>query len=94
MDASDLLNWAKAKRVVLHDDFNAEIQAGFISGDDAFDACVKLFGMLEVLLDNRTSGEPDDLLVKSVEGWILGRAGNSERGAGNVPSLNPGTLQL
>jgi hypothetical protein len=93
MAGGDLLSWAKAKGVVLHDDLNAEIQAGFISGDDAFDACVGLFGTLEVLLDNRASGEPDDLLVKSVEGWILGRAGNSERGAGNVSSLNPGTLQ-
>ncbi len=76
MAAGDLLNWAKLKGVVLHDNLNAEIQSGFISGDDAFDACVGLFGMLEVLLDNRASGEPDDLLVKSVEGWILGRAGN------------------
>jgi hypothetical protein len=74
MAGGDLLNWAKATGVVLHDDLNADIQAGFISGDDAFDACVGLFGMLKVLLDDRATGEPDDLIVKSVEGWILGRA--------------------
>jgi hypothetical protein len=77
--AGDLLSWAKAKGVVLHDDLNAEIEAGFISGDDAFDACVGLFGMLKVLLDDRATGEPDDSLVKSVEGWILGRASSPRR---------------
>jgi hypothetical protein len=40
--------------------------------DDAFDATVGLFGMLEVLM-KRGSGEPDDEKVRTVEGWILGQ---------------------
>jgi hypothetical protein len=71
---NDLLSWAKAKGVVLDDDLHADLQAGFIFGDDPFDACVGLFGMLKVVLDGHPTGEPDDSLVKSVEGWILGRA--------------------
>jgi hypothetical protein len=85
MVAGDLLSWAEAKGVVLHDDLKAEIETGFISGDDAFDACVGLFGMLKVLVDDRATGEPDDSLVKSVEGWILGRASspNTEQAKDN-----------
>lgn len=37
-----------------------EIQRGFPHGDDAFDAVVGLFGMLQVCLGQREPGGPDD----------------------------------
>jgi hypothetical protein len=42
-------------------------------GDDAFDAVIGLFGMLQVCLGLRDSGEPDDESIREIEGWILGR---------------------
>lgn len=32
-----------------------------------------LFGILEVLMGNRPSGEPDEPAIQNIEGWILGR---------------------
>jgi hypothetical protein len=43
------------------------------SGEDRFDAVVGLLGMLNVVLGRRPSGEPDDPLVRRLEGWILGQ---------------------
>ena len=40
--------------------------------DDAFDAVVGLFGMLQVCLGRREPGEPNDRGVREIEGWILG----------------------
>jgi len=34
---------------------------------------VGLLGMLNVVLGRRPSGEPDDPLVRRLEGWILGQ---------------------
>jgi hypothetical protein len=54
----------------------AEIEDGFgahTSGEDRFDAVVGLLGMLNVVLGQRPSGEPDDPLVRRIEGWILGQ---------------------
>jgi hypothetical protein len=45
---------------------------GFPAGDDAFDATVGLFGMLEVLLRRRTAGDPNEGNIRKLEGWILG----------------------
>jgi hypothetical protein len=42
------------------------IEDGFPS-DDAFDATVGLFGMLEVLMGRRESGESEDEKVKKLE---------------------------
>ena len=39
----------------------------------AFDATIGLLGMLEVLMNRRKSGEPNDATVKKLEGWILGQ---------------------
>jgi hypothetical protein len=50
-----------------------DIQHGFPQGDDAFHAVVALFGMLQVCLGQRPTGEPDDREVREIEGWILGR---------------------
>ena len=54
-----------------------DIETGFPDGDDAFDATVGLLGMLEVLMNRRKSGEPDDESVRKLEGWILGQASGS-----------------
>ncbi len=54
----------------------AEIEDGFgagASGEDRFDAVVGLLGMLNVVLGRRPSGEPDDPVVRRIEGWILGQ---------------------
>ena len=54
----------------------AEIEDGFGAGaigEDRFDAVVGLLGMLNVVLGRRASGEPDDPVVRRIEGWILGQ---------------------
>jgi hypothetical protein len=53
----------------------ADITDGFgprSSADDPFDAVVGMFGMLNVVRGARPSGEPNDPVVRRVEGWILG----------------------
>jgi hypothetical protein len=53
---------------------HAELAKGFDpdrSGDDGFDAVVGLLGMLDVVLGNLESGEPEDDTTQ-IEGWILG----------------------
>jgi hypothetical protein len=55
----------------------AEIEDGFgggTDGEDRFDALVGLLGMLGVVRGERGSGEPDDPVVRRIEGWILGQA--------------------
>ena len=51
----------------------AAIQRGFPEGDDAFDAVVGLFGMVEVVTGKRQSGEPKEDRIRNLEGWILGQ---------------------
>jgi hypothetical protein len=51
----------------------AAIQCGFPQGDDAFDAVVGLFGMIEVAAGRRRSGEPKEDRIRKLEGWILGQ---------------------
>jgi hypothetical protein len=54
----------------------AEIADGFgagASGEDRFDAVVGLLGMLNVVLGRRPPGEPDDPIVRRIEGWNLGQ---------------------
>jgi hypothetical protein len=71
-----LLEWAKSARqgVELSFELRSCILAGFEAGDDAFDAAVGLLGMLEVLINGRSSGEPQEPCVKKLEGWILGQS--------------------
>jgi hypothetical protein len=68
-----LLRWADAQNVTLEDGLRKEIHDGFSQGDDAFDAAVGLFGMLQVCNGQRVPGEPDKRIIRQVEGWILGR---------------------
>jgi len=76
-NAPALVAWAKSEGVHLDRELVDEIEDGFgsgASGDDRFDAVVGLFGMVNVVLGRRPSGEPDDDdMVRRVEGWILGR---------------------
>jgi hypothetical protein len=76
-NAGRLLEWATKAGVDLEGCLIDQIRDGFgaaARGDDRFDAVVGLFGMLNVVLGNRKSGEPDDDdSVRRVEGWILGQ---------------------
>jgi len=77
--APALLHWAQSANVTLDPMLKGTVEAGFPEGDDAFDATVGLFGMLEVLLKRRDSGEPNDESVRKLEGWILGQKSASSK---------------
>ena len=75
-NAARLIAWAKNANVGLTHELVGAIQDGFGSdrtGEDRFDAVVGLLGMLNVVLGHRPSGEPDDPVVRRIEGWILGQ---------------------
>ena len=74
-DAPALHAWARTNHVRVTEQLHAAINRGFGAdndGEDRFDAVVGLFGMLDVVLGNRSSGEPEDDVTK-IEGWILGQ---------------------
>ena len=71
--AAQLLQWASSTGVELSAALRGEIEAGFPEGDDAFDAVVGLFGMIEVITGRRHTGEPSGNRIGKLEGWILGR---------------------
>lgn len=71
--AGDLLKWAAKADVELDPELKTNIEQGFPEGDDAFDAVVGLFGMLEVVLGHRDSGESSDVAIAALEGWIFGQ---------------------
>jgi len=51
------------------------MENGFPRGkDDAFDAFVGLFGMIEVVQGKRPAVEQREPPVTTVEGWMLGRS--------------------
>jgi hypothetical protein len=72
-----LFEWAGKANVKLDPDLMQTIEQGFSAGDDAFDATVGLFGMLEVLMGRREPGDPSEEGVRKVEGWILGQQSGS-----------------
>lgn len=75
-DAPTMQAWARDRGVRLDPQLENELAKGFGSrgdGEDRFDAVVGLFGMLDVVLGNRASGEPADPTTK-IEGWILGHS--------------------
>ena len=75
MKAGDhLLKWAKSARVELDNALASTIDEGFPAGDDAFDAVVGLFGLIEVVMGRRHPGEPTNDKIRTLEGWILGQA--------------------
>jgi len=68
-----LLKWAEIVGLKLNGPLRRAISDGFPDGrDDAFDAVIGLFAMIEVLAGRRPSGEPNEDSVQNVEGWILG----------------------
>ena len=67
------LNWAINRGVALEDSLRSKIEAGFPEGDDAFDAVVGLFGMIEIVTGRRQAGDPSDNGIRKLEGWILGQ---------------------
>jgi hypothetical protein len=84
-----LLRWADAHSVIVEGDLRKEMQGGFSHGeDDAFDAVVGLFGMLQVLFGHREPGEPNDCVTRNIEGWILGRE-KTLHSATTDPELEP-----
>ena len=69
-----LIEWAKSASVELDHELARTIEEGFPEGDDAFDAVVGLFGMIEVVTGRRQPGEPTNDRIRRLEGWILGQA--------------------
>ena len=74
--AQDMATWAEKAGVELAPALRAEIDDGFgerPDGEDRFDAVVGLFGMLDIVLERRESGECADPTIRTLEGWILGQ---------------------
>ena len=74
--SAQMLTWAREVDVQLSSELVAQLEDGFGPGpapEDAFDATVGLFGMLNVLLGHRASGYPAQPGVRELEGWILSR---------------------
>ncbi len=83
-NAKALLGWARKADVALDPVLKRLIRDGFgrsTAGEDPFDATVGLFGMLNVVLGRRSSGEPEAPAIRTVEGWILGRSAARTLGA-------------
>ena len=65
---SDLLEWARRSEVFITPELEDAIDSGFPKGkDDAFDAVVGLFGILQICLGERRVYEPDDRNRRSSE---------------------------
>jgi hypothetical protein len=83
-----LLAWAQRAEVTLAPALVDDLRDGFgprPGADDGFDAVVGVCGMLNVVRSKRPSGEPDDPVVRRIEGWILGQRSGSELQAGGEP---------
>jgi len=75
-NAERLIDWAQQTGVSLADELRLGMESGLGSAsgrEDLFDACIGLFGMLNVVLGRRPAGDPQDSEVRRVEGWILGQ---------------------
>jgi hypothetical protein len=65
----------KENNVSVEDRLRRAMENGFPRGkDDAFDAFVGLFGMIEVVQGKRPAVEQREPPVTTVEGWMLGRS--------------------
>lgn len=72
--SSSLLERAQFMDLELEAELVRMMEDGFPEGDDAFDAVVGLFGMIEVVMGRRQPGEPSDDRIRMLEGWILGQS--------------------
>jgi len=71
-----LLSLADRLKLDLDPGLIDSIEAGFDnqpSGEDRFDALVGLYGMINVLEGNHSSGEPVPPHISKIEGWIFGQ---------------------
>jgi diadenosine tetraphosphate (Ap4A) HIT family hydrolase len=92
-NAAILLAWAKKAGVCVSSALRRQIVDGFgkaPAGEDPFDATVGVFGMLNVVLGRRETGETDAPAIRTVEGWILGRSAQRTLGAGRAVSTGAG----
>lgn len=74
--APGIFRWAERRGVQLESGLVSWLQDGFgvaKSAEDPFDALLGLLSMLEVTLGHRRAGAPEERVVQSVEGWILGQ---------------------
>ncbi len=74
--ADQLITWARDHQLGLDSSILNMIQDGFgngLDGEDRFDALVGLYGMINVILGNRPTGEPAPPLITKIEGWIFGQ---------------------
>ena len=72
-----LLDWQAHANVRLSPELEAAIRVGFgstMDGDDRFDAVIGLFGMLNLVRGRRETSEPEDGIIRKLEGWILGQS--------------------
>jgi len=70
-----LVRWVAAAGISPSRRLRAQLAEGFgprPDGEDPFDAIVALLGMLDVVLGRTALHEPEDPIVRKVEGWILG----------------------
>jgi hypothetical protein len=70
---ASLLRWADDQGVAIKDGLRKEMRADIPQGDDPFDAVVGLFWMLQACLGQRGPGEPDERIIRWVEGRTLHR---------------------
>jgi len=74
--AVGLFSWAQRRRIALAEKLVTLIREGFgpdKSAEDPFDAVLGALSMLEVTLGFRPEGDPSDIAVRQIEGWILGQ---------------------
>ena len=96
-NAERLLATASALDLALDPALRTAIITGFgarADGEDRFDAVVGLLGLLGVVCGARALWEPDEPIVRSVEGWIIGQAGPGlQRPVGAQPGMNLANLR-
>jgi hypothetical protein len=76
VDAKRLLDWSAERAVLPEDALTEQILDGFgpsPAGEDAFDAVVGLFAMIDTLQRAPEPQLPDDAAIRSVEGWMFGQ---------------------
>jgi len=74
--ARQLISWAGAHQLELDGSILDMILDGFgsaLDGEDRFDALIGLYGMINVMMGNRPTGEPTPPLITKIEGWIFGQ---------------------
>jgi hypothetical protein len=88
-----LLDWADYTGVELSGALRELVADGFgadANGEDRFDAVAGLFGLLDVALGLCPCPEPEEPVIREVEGWIMGlkhgtvqRTSNTAKPAGD-----------